>query len=378
MRRAKRIKWSRDEGDVLPAWVADMDFPVSPAIQAVVSEFVERSDLGYHRLPIPRRLRAAFVERMSTHFDWHIEGGTWPLVNVVQGLDAAILLHSEKGDGAVLQTPIYAPFQHAVDGTGRERIDCPLVRSAEGWEIDFDHLAHRLETARCTPRIFMLCNPHNPTGRVLTRVELEGIAELAAKHDLVVISDEIWQDLLFDGRRHQVFANLAPEVQERTITLTSPSKGFNTAGLPFAMAVFGSERLRAPFRTMAPHLMGHGGILGTEATIAAWTASDDWLAAVVSYLEGNRRFIGEFLAAHLPGVDWRSPDATYVAWLDLNAYGLGENPAEWLLENARIALSPGPDFGPPGAGCARLNFATSRGILGQILERMAEALSGIG
>jgi cystathionine beta-lyase len=372
MHRSSRIKWKLFGPDVLPAWVADMDFPVAPPVHRAILELVERHDLGYHYVPLSPQLRDALVSRMAERFSWQVEPTrVRPLVNVVQGLDASILLHSTPGQGVIVQTPIYPPFLKAVESSGRRLVENPLVRGASRFEIDFDRLRSDVDAET---RLLLLCNPHNPTGRVFERDELMRLGELAIRHDLIVVSDEIHADLAYEGHEHLPFASLAPELAARTITLTSATKSFNLAGLPCAFAIFGSDALEAPFRELPPHVLGHCGIVDDAATLAAWTHGQAWLDEVLAYLSENRQRVLEFFARELPDVRVLPPEATYLAWLDCRPLDLPVDPFEFFLEHGRVALSPGRDFGTPGQGWVRLNFATSRRILDEILERMAKAL----
>ena len=376
LHRSSRIKWRLYGDDVLPAWVADMDFPVAPPIQRAVEELVRRSDLGYHQVPLSAQLREALVSHMARRFSWTIEPRRIePLVTVVQGLDAPVMLHSRPGDGVVVMTPIYPPFLAAVERSGRKLVEHPLVRGAQRYEIDFDRLDASIEP---NTRMILLCNPHNPTGRVFERAELEALAEIALRHDLIIVSDEIHADLTHPGHRHIPIASLAPEIEQRTITLTSATKAFNIAGLPAAFAIFGSDELQKPFRELPPHLLGHCGILEDAATLCAWTEGQPWLDEVMAYLLENRALIAEFLERELPEVRYLPPEATYLAWLDCRELELPTNPREFFLEQAKVALSSGPDFGTPGQGFVRLNFATSKTILSEILERMATAVKRYG
>ena len=275
-----------------------MDFPVAPAVHRAVRELVDRHDLGYHHVPLSPRLRDTLIARLAQRFDWEVEGrSVLPLVNVVQGLDAAVLLHSRAGEGVVVQTPIYPPFLAAVAGSGRRLVENPLLRGSQRFELDLEGLRRRLDAET---RILLFCNPHNPTGRVFERAELEALAHVALEHDLIVVSDEIHADLVFPGHRHIPFATLGPETAERTITLTSATKAFNLAGLPCAFAIFGSDRLRRPFDRLPPHVLGHCGILDDAATTAAWSHGQPWLDVVLDYLLENRRLLSEVLATELP------------------------------------------------------------------------------
>jgi cystathionine beta-lyase len=372
--RSERIKWQLYGDAALPAWVADMDYPVAPQIQQALVDLVGRSDLGYHHVPLSPRLREALVSRMDARFDWQIEPRrVAPLVNVVQGLDAAVLLHSRPGEGVVVQTPIYPPFLKAVEKSGRRLVENRLLQGSERYEIDFEQLRVDIDPET---RVFLLCNPHNPTGRVFERAELDTLAELALEHDLIVVSDEIHADLTYPGHRHIPFASLGPEIAERTLTLTSATKAFNLAGLPCAFAIFGGYRVQRPFRELPPHLLGHCGILEDAATYTAWTQGQEWQESVLAYLLANRDALLDCLNRELPEIRVLRPEATYLAWLDCRELGL-DDPQRFFLEHARVALSSGRDFGGPGEGFVRLNFATSASILSQILERMTEAVSRV-
>ncbi len=222
--------------------------------------------------------------------------------------------------------------------------------------------------------MLLLCNPHNPTGRVFRRDELEGIARIAVEQDLVVVADEIHADLVYPGGRHIPFASLSPEAEARTITLTAGSKPFNIAGLRCALAIFGSDALRRRFLGFERHLRGGLGSLGILALEAAWSHADPWLDEVLPYLEANRDFTAEFVRSELPGVRHFAPEGTYLAWLDCRELELSPSPHRFFLERAKVGLGNGPTFGAPGAGFVRLNFATSRAILSRALEQMAKAL----
>jgi cystathionine beta-lyase len=368
--RSARIKWRLYGDDVLPAWVAEMDYPVAPPIRRALAELVERSDLGYHHVPLSPRLRGALVSHMADRFAWSVEPRrVAPLVNVVQGLDASILQHSRPGEGVIVQTPIYPPFLAAVERSGRRLDACPLVEGASGWEIDFDAVRSAI---RPDTRLFLLCHPHNPTGRVFDAAELAALAELALEHDLVVVSDEIHADLACPDVTHRPFASLGPEIADRTVTLTSATKAFNLAGVPCAFAIFGGDRAQAPFRDLPPHLLGHCGILDDTATFVAWTEGQTWLEAALATIRRNRDVVVDRLPREIPGLRLHAPEATYLAWVDCRALG-HEDPRAFFLEQARVALSDGREFGPPGEGFVRLNFATSAGILDEILTRMAAA-----
>jgi cystathionine beta-lyase len=371
-RPSRGEKWSLYPDDVLPLWVADMDFPVADPIRRVLRFAVERSDLGYPIHPAPTDIAEITAARMRERFGWQIQPRHVEVVcDVVQGLAVSLLQFAEAGEGAVVQTPIYPPFLGNVRATGRRLVEAPLAYGAQGYEVDLDALAAKIDGGT---RLLLLCNPHNPTGRVFRRSELEGMAELALRHDLVVVADEIHGDLVYRGHTHIPFASLAPEVAERTVTLTAASKAFNIAGLRCGIAIFGSEARRKRFNALPRHARGGVNVPGFEALRAAWRHAQPWLDTVLPYLEANRDHVTRFVAQELPGVRLHAPEGTYLAWLDCSALALEPSPYAFFLQRARVALSDGPTFGAPGRGFVRINFATSRAILGEALERIAKAL----
>jgi cystathionine beta-lyase len=372
LRRRRGEKWGLYPPDVLPAWVAEMDFPLAAPIRRVLEHALETDDLGYPINPRPQDLPTVFAERMAARFGWQIDPRRVEvLTDVVQGLYVALDRFAAPGEGVVVQTPVYPPFLHAVRDTGRRLVENPLVEAASRWEMDLDGLRAAADPAT---RVLLLCHPQNPTGRVFERRELEALAELALRGDWVVVSDEIHADLVHPGASHVPFATLAPEVEARTITLTSATKAFNIPGLRCAVAHFGSAALRERFLSLPRHIRGGIGSLGLHATAAAWRESQPWLDAVRAQLAAHRDFVADFVRTALPGVRHRPPEASYLAWLDCRGLDLGPSPQRFFLERARVALSAGEAFGRPGQGFVRLNFATSRALLGEILERMAKAL----
>jgi cystathionine beta-lyase len=376
LRQRNGEKWQEYPPDVLPLWVADMDYPFAEPIRRRLQRALDVGDTGYPLHPRPTRLPALFAARAQRRYGWAVDPRRIELISeVVQGMYVAISQFSAPGDGVIVQTPIYPPFLGAVENLGRTLLANPLRETARGFAVDVEGL--RAQAARA--RMLLLCNPHNPTGRVFTRGELEAIAKVAVEHDLVIVADEIHADLVYRGGRHLPIASLSPEVEARTITLSAGSKAFNIAGLRVGLAVFGSEALRRRFVGFERHLRGGLGTLGILALEAAWSHADPWLDEVLAYLEANRDFVASFVASELPGVRHFAPEGSYLAWLDCRVLGLAPDPHRFFLERAKVGLSAGPSFGPPGEGFVRLNFATSRALLTRALEQMAKALrSGAG
>lgn len=373
LRLRRGQKWSLYGAEVLPAWVADMDFEVAEPIRAALAERVANHDLGYPLAPQRTDLPALFAARMQARFNWCIDPGQVVILSdVVQGLYLCLETLSAEGDGVVIQTPIYPPFLHAASETRRRAVLCPLVVGTARYEIDFDALAASIDSGT---RVLMICNPHNPTGRTFGRDELEQLAALACRHDLVVVSDEIHAELVLGESKHIPIASLGPDIAVRTVTLMSASKAFNIAGLCMAFAHFGSPTLRDRFLRVPAHSRGGTNTLAIAAVQAAWTAGQPWLDAVLDYLRGNRDHVAAHVRSHWPQVKHFPPQATYLAWLDMRALALPGIPQEFFLQQARVALSDGRAFGEEGTGFVRLNFATSRSILDAVLARMDAALA---
>lgn len=375
LRRKTSAKWTVYDADVIPAWVADMDFELAPPIRAALDAQIRRGDLGYPQMYERSGLAELFCARAAARYDWHVEPSQVEFFSdVVQAIYLCLMTLTESGDGVLIQTPIYPPFLHAVAETGRRAISCGLVPGHARYEIDFD----ALEAAAPGARMLLLCHPHNPTGRAYTREELERLAAIVMRHDLLVVSDEIHADLMLDERRHIAFASLSPAIAARTVTLTAASKAFNIAGLCLACGVFGSTALRQRFGSLPGHVRGGRSTLGMAAAAAAWRDGDAWLADTLSVLRANRATVAAHVAREWPAVRHFAPEATYLSWLDCAGLELGEEPFRFFLREARVALGEGPSFGAGGQGCVRINFATTPAILDEILARMSAALARRG
>ncbi|MEE9280197.1 MAG: MalY/PatB family protein [Myxococcota bacterium] len=376
LRATRGEKWRIYPPDVLPLWVADMDFPVADPIRELLRETYERSDVGYPVHPTLGRLPTLFAARALERFGWDLDPARVEVItDVVQGMYVGLLTLTAEGAGTVVQTPVYPPFLGCVTDVGRRMITNELVDDGSGYAIDFDGLRADLDP---DAGAIMFCNPQNPTGRVFARDELEQLGQIAIERDLVIISDEIHADLVFPPHEHIPMATLGPEVEVRTITLYSATKAFNIAGLRCSVAAFGSASLQKRFQSLPRHALGGIGTLGLAATELAWTRGQPWLDEVLACLDRNRCFVADFLREELPGVRHHSPEATYLAWLDCRALELRREPYEFFLDEAKVALGRGRSFGQGGEGFVRLNFATSRSILSEALERMAKAVRSHG
>ncbi len=362
------VKWDRFGPDVVPAWVADMDFDPPSAVLDALRGHLDRGDLGYG--PFAGELAEHYANWQERHHGWRPDiERIRPFTSALHALEVALWNTTEPGDGVVVFTPIYYPFLDAIADSARRRVDVPL--EPDGWRIDADRLAAAIDD---TTRVILFCNPHNPTGRVFDDEEVAAVAAIAERHDLLVISDEIWGELVHPGSVHRPLATVDERFRGRLLTLGSASKTFNLAGLRTAVAHIDHAPLIDVLATMPGHLHGSPSSLGIVATIAAWTECDDWLGAVQRTTTARRDQLTRRLAADVPLVRFDAPDATYLGWLDFRRSGLGDDPAEVLLERFGVALSSGPKFGPNGAGFARINVATSEGILDEIIDRIAEAV----
>ena len=364
-------KWHRYPEDVLPMYVADMDFQApSPVIEALHKR-VSEGFFGYGRV-MPEVLDL-LADRLVARYGWTVPGeAIVPVPGVIAAFNLAVRAVTTPGAGLAIQAPAYPPIYNCAGHHGLLRWESSLVRTGSGYEVDWE----AFETAAARSSVFLHCNPHNPTGRVFTRGELERMAESCLRHDLVIVSDEIHCDIVFDGRVHVPIAAIDPEVERRTVTLMAPSKTFGLPGLKAAFAVIPDPALRARFEEARSGLVPSVNVLGQAAMIAAYRDGQPWLDALLPYLQANRDFLSAFAAERLPGVRVVPAEGTYLAWLDCREAGLEDDDAQaFFLERSRVAVSAGLDFGPLGRGFTRLCFATPRPLLREGLERMAQALA---
>ncbi len=375
LRSRRGNKWNKYPADVLPAWVADMDFRIAEPIQRAIEKLiVEEGDYGYGYRAGENGLPAAFAHRMKERHGWETDPElVLNTTGTVEGLFVSVMGLSQPGDGVIIQTPIYPPFLDTVEKTGRRLIENPLIDNGERFVLD---IAGLHKAADAGAKIILFCNPHNPTGRVFTREELLAVGALAVERDLIIVSDEVHADLIYSGRKHVPMGTLGPEIAARTVTLTAASKGFNIAALRCSVVYFGSPALRERFRSILPdRMVGTSSVVGLDATVAAWYHGQPWLDEVLKTLEGNRDYVADFVKEQMPGVHHRASEGTYLAWLNCEGLGLqDQSPYDFFLKEAKVGLNPGGDFGPLGAQCVRLNFATSREVLEQVLGRMSDAI----
>ena len=366
LRARRSVKWRRYPADVLPAWVAELDFPLAAPVHRALADALARDDTGYANAD---GLPAAFASFAAARWEWEVEPARTLLVaDIMSGVGELLRTLTGPGDGVVVNPPVYPPFFKMVNEVGRELVEAPLGRD---WRLDLDSLeAAFAGGARC----YLLCSPHNPTGTVHTRDELDAVAELAALHDVLVVSDEVHAPMALPGAAHVPYLEVGPE---NGIALVSASKAWNVPGLKCALAIASSERMTDALRRLPEHVPFHAGHFGVLANIAAYADGGEWLDALVAHLDAQRDRVAALLAAELPDVRHVRPEAGYLVWLDCRELDLGDDPSEAFLERGRVALSPGLPFGSPqGKGFARLNVGTSGALLAEAVGRMRSALDG--
>jgi cystathionine beta-lyase len=372
--RARRTnKWHKFPSDVLPAWVADMDFGVAPSVSAALTRLTQNQEYGYAARD--GALAAAFVRRMQRRFGWRTDpDDTLAIGDLVQASFSSVMAFSEPGDAVLLQLPSYPPFMRAIEDTGRRLIANPMRDDGTRWTLD---LAGYEASPDPRARVMIFCHPQNPTGRAYSQAELEAVAAFAIRHDLVVVSDEIHADIVYPGRVHIPLASLSPDIAARTITITSATKSFNIPALRCAVMHFGAPALKERFFNRIPsRLLGSPGVTGVDATVAAWDDGQPWLDEILGQLLANRDWLAGTIATELPDVTMRMPEATYLAWLDCRALELPCPAGQFFLGQAKVGLNFGETFGAQYGGFARLNFATPAPVLREIVARMVEAVRG--
>jgi cystathionine beta-lyase len=352
-------------------WIADMDFRSPEPVIRALHERVEQGVFGY---PIEEpELRQVVVDRMAQKYNWQITpDDILILPGVVTGLNLVSHAFKKPGMGVFYQTPIYPPFLHVPENTGLVAEEMELTRHDDGhYTIDWTAFENGISEKT---GIFNLCNPHNPVGRVYTRTELEHMAEICMRHNILICSDEIHCDLVYSQHQHIPMASLSPEIAQTTITLMAPSKTYNIAGLECSIAIIQNQDLRDKICHASQGLMPGVNLLGLTAALAAFKYGQPWLDELLAYLEGNRDFLYDFVKAELPGGNMAKPEGMYLAWLDCREMSIKGNPQEFFLKEARVALNDGARFGKGGDGFVRLNFGCPRSMLAESLERMKHAL----
>ncbi len=373
-RGSESAKWHHYDGDVLPMWVADMDFrSPEPVIQAL-RERVDHGVFGYGTEP--PKLRQVVVERLADLYDWQVSSEDLIFVpGVVTGFNLACRAVTSPGDGVLMQTPSYPPILDVPSNADLTGDGMALTCQPDG-RYTLDLAAFEAAITQRT-RIFILCNPQNPVGRVFQRDELERMAEICLGHNIVICSDEIHCDLVFPGKRHLPIASLDPEIASQTITLMAPSKTYNMAGLHCSVAIVQNPELRASLKAARVGLVPDVNIMGYVAALAAYRDGRPWLDRILAYLEANLDYLVQAVDA-LPGVSMARPEGTHLGWLDCRQAGIPGNPHRFFLQEAKVAVNDGSTFGKGGEGFVRLNFGCPRATLVEALDRIQSALSTLG
>lgn len=373
-RRSHSIKWRRYGDDVLPMWVADMDFVSPEPVLRALQERVQHGVFGYEG-PHPELIEA-IVTWLARRHGWQVPPEAIVLLpGLVSGLNLVCRAYGHIGDHVLMLTPVYPPFLTAPPHQGLVADQVPLRAVADGvrWRYEVDFAAFAAAIGPRT-RIFLHCHPHNPVGREYTPAELERLAAICLERDVLIVSDEIHADLILDGGRHTPMAALSPAIADRCVTLMAPSKTFNLPGLGCSFAVVTNPRLRARLEQAAAGLIPHVNALGMTAARAAYAEGEAWLTALLAYLRTNRDILLAFVDEHLPGIRTTAPEATYLAWFDCRQADIPGNPYRFFLDKARVATQDGADFGRGGEGFVRFNFGCPRSLMLEALERMAAVL----
>ncbi|HHY21560.1 MAG TPA: putative C-S lyase [Bacilli bacterium] len=372
-RKTNSLKWdatSRLYGkeNLLPLWVADMDFHAPEPVIEVLKQKVEHGIFGYSIKP--QLVDEAVVDWLARRFTWRVsEKDIVYTSGVVPAIDQIIQEFTEEGDKIIIQSPVYHPFFTLVTNNKRELVENPLVYKDRYYTMDFDNLEANIDEKT---KLLLLCSPHNPVGRVWKREELEQLAEICIKHDLIIIADEIHADLVFAPHKHIPFASLSEELAKRTITCMAPSKTFNLAGLQASYVIIENEQWRRRLQLrLEQRFVTMQNTFALPALEAAYRHGEEWLEQLIIYLKGNLDCAKQFFERECPQIKLIEPEGTYLLWLDCSRMGLtDEERKRWLVEDAKLALNHGPMFGKQGSGFERMNIACSRETLKQALSNL--------
>jgi len=377
-RQSRSYKWTKYGNEIIPSWIADMDFPAADPIRKYLHSLGESGDLCYVPEPPLDPLLEVFSTRMKDRFGWLPAPEDMEcMTDIVQGIYIAVKVLCADDEKVIVNTPAYHPILNACKDMKRDIFDCPLNKCVSetgkpGWQIDFDRLEREIDPKT---RLLLLVNPHNPTGRAFNRDELEKIADIVRRHNLWVVSDEIHCDLIFPGSGpHIPFATIGEDVAQRTVTFNSASKSHNLGATRCSIAHYGCAELKTKFDQLPRGIRGGANAVGPRISKIAWQECGDWFEYVLAYLDSNNKYMIDFFKSELPEIDYIPNEATYLAWLDFNRTELAEDPANFLLRKAGVAAYSGLMFGEQGKGHIRLNFATSRPILQEKLRRIRDAI----
>ena len=369
-------KWRGFPADVLPLPVMEMDFPIAQPIKDVLLEMVSHSDLGY--IGSVPELTDGFATFCQTRWNWTIDKTQVRVAaDVGVGVVEVLRVFTQPGDRILINSPVYHNFYNWINEVRLDKVDIPFVYTDSNdddinpWTIDLDEVEKAYASGI---KVHLLCSPHNPLGRIYSREELTRIAEMAKKYGVLVISDEIHSPLIFKPYEFIPFLGISDTAREVGVTVTSASKGWNIAGLKSALIVSQNEAINEKLKLMPPAVHFRSSILGAFASAAAFKDGGPWLDSAIEALDHNRRMIKDLLSAKIPSIKYHMPHSSYVAWLDLSALNLGENPAQVLIERGKVAFNPGHFYSPQTPQYVRLNFATSPTILTEAIDRIVKSL----
>ena len=359
--------------DLIPLWVADMDFTAPPEVVEALKERATHPIYGY---TVPTEgYYNGLINWMDKHHGWSGVEKDWILYTpgVVAGFSIAIQAYSQPGDKVVIQPPVYYPFKNQILSTGRQVVENPLKIVDGYYEMDFEDLAEKIDERT---KMIILCSPHNPVSRVWKREELEKLVEVCEEKNILIVSDEIHNDLILGEIKHTPTATISEEAIQRTVTLVAPSKTFNLAGLTNANAIIPNKKLREAFRSQASKGSGHSNIFGMVAQDAAYNKGEAWLEELLTYLRGNLKYLEEFIAEKIPGLKLYPLEGTYLAWVDCTSLGMNDEELnEFMLKKAKLWLDEGTLFGTGGSMFMRINLACPRSLLKKALENLEKAVN---
>lgn len=368
---ALKPRWGRD--DLLPLWVADMDFATPPFIVDALRQRMEHPIFGYTTTPTD--LWQAIINWQQRQHQWTVQREWLTYIpGIVKGIGFVVNVFTRPGEKVIIQPPVYHPFRLTPQANGREVVFNPLKRNAEGYyDMDFDNLEAVCDE-QC--KLLVLCNPHNPAGQTWSKATLQRLADFCYEHNILVVSDEIHADMALFGNRHTPFATVSPRAADISITFGAPSKTFNIAGIVSSFAIVPNEALRAKFfRWLSANELEEPTIFAPIATIAAYTKGDEWRREMLKYVEGNVLFVEDFCKKHIPEVRPLRPQASFLVWLDFSELKLDHAQLlDLCIDKAHLALNDGEMFGPGGENHMRMNVGTPRAILQQAMQQLATAV----
>lgn len=378
-RNTNCMKWDRLEElfggtGLLPLWVADMDFSAPPAVLKAIKERTNHPIFGYNYSS--DEYYQAVISWMKRRHNWKIDR-EWILFTpgVVPALSYSVKAYTEPDDNIIIQSPVYRPFYTTIENNGRNIITNPLIYRDGRYFMDYEDLEAKIDSKT---KLLILCSPHNPVGRVWTKEELTKLGEICLKNDIIIISDEIHFDIVYKGYDHTVLANVSPEIRERCIICTAPSKTFNIAGLQISNIIIPNNELREKYslelekdHIIRPNVFGEG------ALVAAYNESEDWLDSLLEYLEKNRDFFISFVDKNIPQLKVVKPEGTYLLWVDFSDLGMNsEELRDFLVNKCKLAVNPGEMFGKESGLFQRFNIGCPRSILEEALIRIEKAVNG--